>query len=69
MEIHEVEVIIDTHGKVQVLVRGVKGPQCLQLTQGLEAALGGEVTSRDPTAESYEVPVSQTTPQNSIRTG
>ncbi len=69
MEIHEIEVIIDSHGKVQVLVRGVKGPQCLQLTQGLEAALGAEVMSRQFTAESMETPAAQTTVPNRIQTG
>jgi hypothetical protein len=51
------------------LVRGVKGPQCLELTQGLEAALGAEVMSRQFTAESIEVPASQATAQNRIQTG
>ncbi len=69
MEIHEIEVIIDRNGHAQVLVRGVKGPQCLGLTQGLEAALGAEVMSRQFTAESIEVPASQATAQNRIQTG
>ena len=68
MEIHEIEVIIDSHGKVQA-VGGVKGPQCLQLTQGLEAALGAEVMSRQFTAESMETPAAQTTVPNRIQTG
>lgn len=69
MEIHEIDVIIDNNGKVQVLVRGVKGRQCLQLTQALEAALGAEVMSREFTAESSELPASQTGAPNRVYTG
>jgi hypothetical protein len=54
MELHEIEVVIDKNGHLQVTVRGVKGGHCLELTKGLEAALGAEVVSRELTAEAGE---------------
>jgi hypothetical protein len=56
METQEIEVTIDKNGQVQVHVRGVKGDQCLDLTNGLEAALGGEVVLREMTPEAQENP-------------
>jgi hypothetical protein len=53
MAIEEVEVVIDAHGRVQIEVHGVKGMQCLDLTKDLEQALGGEIESREMTAEAY----------------
>ncbi|MBN1954051.1 MAG: DUF2997 domain-containing protein, partial [Anaerolineae bacterium] len=41
METQEIEVFIDKDGQVRIEVRGVKGESCLDLTQALEAALGG----------------------------
>ena len=55
MELQEIEVFIDEDGKVRIEVRGVKGEACLDLTQALEAALGGEVESRELTPEASEV--------------
>ena len=40
MELQEVDVIIEKDGQVRIEVRGVKGPSCLDLTRGLEEALG-----------------------------
>ncbi len=54
MEIEEVEVIIDEHGKVQIHVRGVKGEQCLTLTESLSMALGGELIEQEMTPELYD---------------
>lgn len=54
MDIQEVEVTIDKNGKVSLQVRGVKGNQCLALTKDLEQALGGEVETREMTAEALE---------------
>jgi Protein of unknown function (DUF2997) len=59
MEIHEVELIIEANGHTRVEVRGVKGPSCLELTRQLEAALGGQVLSRQLTAEASEPPARQ----------
>jgi hypothetical protein len=55
MELQEIEVFIDKDGKVRVEVRGVKGTSCLDLTKGLEAALGGQVEDRQMTPEANEV--------------
>jgi hypothetical protein len=49
MEIQEIEVIIDKNGEVKIQVHGVNGSTCLDLTADLEAALGGEVISREMT--------------------
>ena len=46
MDLQEVEVVINKDGEVRLLVHGVKGNVCLELTRDLEAALGGHVTSR-----------------------
>jgi hypothetical protein len=56
MELHEVEVVIDANGEVQIEVRGVKGHACLDLTDDLVAALGGEVREQELTAEADEEP-------------
>ena len=54
MDVQEIEVVIDRAGKVQIHVKGVKGKSCLDLTSDLEAALGGDVESREMTHEANE---------------
>lgn len=54
MQIHEIEIVISKEGQVQIHVRGLKGGQCLEVTKGLEQALGGQLTSRELTGEDYE---------------
>ncbi|MEW5872052.1 MAG: DUF2997 domain-containing protein [Chloroflexota bacterium] len=54
MQIEEIEVTIDQDGQVHIHVSGVKGEACLELTQALEAALGGEVEERQMTSEALE---------------
>ena len=54
MELQEIEVEISKSGEVSIHVKGVKGEACLALTADLEAALGGQVVSRERTAEIYE---------------
>jgi hypothetical protein len=54
MQIHDIEVVIDKQGTVQIHVQGVKGGSCLELTKELERALGAEVVSRELTAEARE---------------
>ena len=56
MDLQEIDVTIDQNGQVQVRVRGAKGNQCLELTHGLEEALGGEVVLREMTPEALEEP-------------
>jgi hypothetical protein len=54
MDVQEVEVTINKTGQVQIQVRGVKGTQCLEITEELEQALGGKVTVRELTPEALE---------------
>lgn len=56
MDLQEIEVTINKNGQVEIHVRGVKGDACLDLTQSLEAALGGEVILREMTPEAQEPP-------------
>jgi hypothetical protein len=51
----EITVVIDKNGQVSVEVRGVKGTSCLDVTKGLEEALGGQVEDRQMTPEAQEV--------------
>ena len=65
MEVQQVDVWISPDGEVRLEVRGAAGPSCLDLTAGLEAALGGEVISRELTAEAAAVAdASETEPQH-----
>lgn len=54
MELEEIEVVIDPDGTTRIEVRGVGGPRCLEVTADLEAALGGEVTARELSAEAHD---------------
>ncbi len=54
MDLEEIEVIIEKDGRVRIQVRGAKGNACLDLTQELEEALGGQVESREMTPEALE---------------
>lgn len=54
MDLQEIEVTINKNGQVEMRIRGVKGNACLEITKGLEAALGGEITLREMTPESLE---------------
>ena len=49
-----IEFIIHPDGSVEERTLGLLGEACLQATAGLEAALG-EVLTRQPTAEHYQV--------------
>jgi hypothetical protein len=55
MDLHEIEIDIDLHGRVQLHVRGVPGEACVITTAALETALGGAV-SRAMTEEAWETP-------------
>jgi len=54
MDIQEIEVTIDKNGQVQIHVIGATGTTCLDLTKGLEAALGGQVLLRQMTPEAQD---------------
>ncbi len=55
VEMQEITVVIEKDGQVRVEVRGVKGASCLDVTKGLEEALGGQVEDRQMTPEAQEV--------------
>ncbi len=54
----EVKVTIDEDGNVKVTVFGAKGKACLDITEKIEALLGGEV-EREFTSEYYEEEVEE----------
>lgn len=52
MKMEELEVTISAEGKVNIIVKGVKGKSCVDITKALEDALG-EVENRTFTSEYY----------------
>ncbi len=69
MEVHEIEVEIDEKGNVRLLVRGLKGGTCLEVTKDLEQALGAEVVAREFTPEAGELNVISASDQIRQRIG
>lgn len=69
MELQEIQVFIDENGQVQIEVHGVKGKKCLDMTEELEEALGGEIESREMTAEAYETVQEEVEDQQRLRDG
>ncbi|HXG10503.1 MAG TPA: DUF2997 domain-containing protein [Gemmataceae bacterium] len=69
MDLQEIDVFIDKNGQVRVEVRGVKGMSCLDVTRGLEAALGGQVIDRQWTAEAYQTEQATVSEQQQQRSG
>lgn len=53
MELQEIEVFIEKDGQVRIQVHGVQGTACLELTKALEAALGGQIESREMKPEAH----------------
>jgi hypothetical protein len=60
MASEEIEITIAKDGGVQILVRGIKGKACLDLTHDLETALGGVILSREMTSEADQKPDTET---------
>lgn len=54
MKFEEIEVIIGPQGEISYKVKGIKGKGCLNVTQGLDVELGGEIIVRENTWEMYE---------------
>ena len=54
MDLQEIEVTIEHNGEVRIEVRGVKGQSCIELTEDVIEALGGEVAEQELTSEAYE---------------
>ncbi|MCA9524111.1 MAG: DUF2997 domain-containing protein [Myxococcales bacterium] len=50
---HDLKIEITADGKVEILVDGYKGPDCVELTKWLEEQLGS-VADRELTQEYYE---------------
>ena len=69
MEIQEIEVIIDKNGEVKIQVHGVDGTTCLDLTADLEAALGGEVISREMTVAIDALVQEQVSQRQNLKNG
>ncbi|MBY0549278.1 MAG: DUF2997 domain-containing protein [Candidatus Obscuribacterales bacterium] len=54
MQFQQVHITITKDGQVEIKVEGAVGLSCLDITKALEAVLGGEVVSREMTAEAYQ---------------
>jgi len=54
--IQEIEYVIHQDGRVEQLVRGVKGEECIKITQEIEETLG-VVTAQVKTEEYFEQPI------------
>ena len=54
MKLQEIDVFIEKDGRVHIEVRDAKGMSCLDLTQDLEAVLGGQIEAREMPPEAYE---------------
>lgn len=54
MELQTVRVKIGPDGKVELTVEGAPGDKCLVITKDLEKALGGDIVSREMTADFYK---------------
>lgn len=53
MERHDLNIVINEAGEVEIKVEGVNGPKCLKMTDFLEEDLG-DVISREHTSEYYK---------------
>ena len=53
-EIQEIDIFINPDGTVKFEIRGVKGRKCLDITKGIEDALGGNIDGRIFTDEFHE---------------
>ncbi|MEM6445427.1 MAG: DUF2997 domain-containing protein [Cyanobacteria bacterium J06642_2] len=53
MALETLEYVIHADGRVEEVVKGIKGKDCLELTQDIEDKLG-RVVSRKPTDEQYQ---------------
>jgi hypothetical protein len=69
MPVEEIEVTIGENGEVQIEVHGVTGMSCLDITAGLEAALGGEIESREMKDAAYASEEQQTWDRQSLGGG
>ncbi len=54
MNIEQIEITIETDGKIRLQTSGFTGDACLEVTEATEALLGDQVITRERTAEAYE---------------
>jgi hypothetical protein len=52
-ERHDLNIMITKNGKVEIEVKGINGPLCVDITKDLEEELG-EVLNREKTSEYYK---------------
>ena len=52
--VQEIDLVLRPNGSVEIKVRGVAGPACLDLTKKLEAGLGNRIVAREQTDEYYQ---------------
>jgi len=53
-KMEQVEITIHSNGIIETKVIGVKGEECLKVTEGLVEKLGGTVLNQEMTEEFYE---------------
>jgi len=52
--VQEIDLVLRPNGSVEIKVRGVAGPACLDLTKQLEAGLGNRIVAREHTDEFHQ---------------
>ena len=59
----ELEIVIKPDGTVEITTRGIKGPHCKDVVEGIAGAIG-EIKKIERTSEWYEVDLTETTRVN-----
>lgn len=54
MKLEQIEVIIDTNGKIRLQTSGFSGDECLSATREIEELLGSQILQRERSSESYD---------------
>ena len=67
MNLEQIEVIIETNGKIRLETSGFSGNSCLEATRELESLLGNMAVEREMTAEAYASPQGRTAERVKIR--
>lgn len=52
-ERHDLNIIINKNGEIEIKVEGIKGSKCIQLTEELEKQLG-DLISQEKTSDYYK---------------
>jgi Protein of unknown function (DUF2997) len=66
--LERIEAKIFPGGRIEYSIHGIKGPDCLKLTESLNEALGGRVIRSEPTEEFFEqdVKIDQTVTNSNL---